>query len=63
MNAINESRLRVWAQQPDEFLDEAIVDADGTITETDAECKEGVDIDHERPVGLPCALGLAGQYG
>ena len=47
MNAINESRLRVWAQQPDEFLDEAIVDADGTITETDAECKEGVDIDHE----------------
>ena len=37
MDAINESRLRVWAQQPDEFLDEAIVDADGTITETDAE--------------------------
>jgi len=47
MNAINESRLRVWAQQPDEFLDEAIVDADGTITETDAECKEGVDISHD----------------
>jgi hypothetical protein len=47
MNAINESRLRVWAQQPDEFLDEAIVDADGTIAETDAECKEGVDIDHD----------------
>jgi hypothetical protein len=47
MNAINESRLRVWAQQPDEFLDEAIVDADSTIAETDAECKEGVDIDHD----------------
>src|SRR4249920_108569 len=47
MNAINEARLRVWAQQPDEFLDEAILDADGTITETDAECKEGVDIDHD----------------
>jgi hypothetical protein len=44
MNAINESRLRVWAQQPDEFLDEAILDADGTIAETDAECKQGVDI-------------------
>jgi hypothetical protein len=44
MNAINEARLRVWEKQPDEFLDEAIVDADGTITETDAECKEGVDI-------------------
>jgi hypothetical protein len=44
MNAINESRLRVWAQQPGEFLDEAILDADGTIVETDAECKQGVDI-------------------
>jgi len=47
MNAINRSRLRVWAQQPDEFLDEAILDADGTIAETDAECKEGVDIGHD----------------
>lgn len=44
MNAINEARLRVWTQQPKEFLDEAILDADGTIVETDAECKQGVDI-------------------
>ncbi len=48
INAINESRLRVWAQQPDEFLDEAILDADGTIVETDAECKQGVDISYDR---------------
>jgi len=40
MNAINEARLRVWTQQPKEFLDEAILDADGTIVETDAECKQ-----------------------
>jgi len=44
MNAINEARLRVWEQQPDEFLDEAIIDADGTIADTDAECEQGVDI-------------------
>jgi hypothetical protein len=44
MNAINQARLRVWAQQPDEFFDEAILDADGTIAQTDAECKKGVDI-------------------
>src|SRR5271169_5952560 len=44
MNAINEARLRVWGQQPDEFLDEAIIDADGTIAQTDGECKQGVDI-------------------
>ena len=31
MDAINESRLRVWAQQPAEFFEEAILDADGTI--------------------------------
>src|SRR5262249_24837803 len=60
MNAINESRLRVWAQQPDEFLDEAIVDADGTIVETDAECKHGVDITHDGRWGYhPLLVSLA----
>jgi hypothetical protein len=60
MNAINESRLRVWAQQPDEFLDEAIVDADGTIVETDAECKHGVDISHDGRWGYhPLLISLA----
>jgi hypothetical protein len=47
MDAFNESRLRVWAQQPDAFRDEAILDADGTIVQTDAECKQGVDISHD----------------
>ena len=60
MNAINESRLRVWAQQPDEFLDEAILDADGTIVETDAECKEGVDISYDGQWGYhPLLVSLA----
>jgi hypothetical protein len=48
MGALNEARLRVWARQPDAFLDEAILDADGTIVETDAECKRGVDISYDR---------------
>src|SRR4051794_23406197 len=60
INAINESRLRVWAQQPDAFLDEAIVDADGTIVETDAECKQGVDLSHDRRWGYhPLLVSLA----
>ena len=60
MNAINESRLRVWEKQPDEFLDEAIVDADGTLVETDAECKQGVDIDHDGRWGYhPLLISLA----
>ncbi len=60
MNAINESRLRIWAQQPDEFLDEAILDADSTIVETDAECKEGVDIGYNGQWGYhPLLISLA----
>lgn len=44
MDAINETRLRVWKQQPDEFFDEAIIDADGTLSPTWGQCKEGMDV-------------------
>ena len=60
MDAINESRLRVWAQQPDAFRDQAILDADGTIVETDAECKRGVDLSYDRRWGYhPLLVSLA----
>jgi hypothetical protein len=60
MNAINESRLRVWAQQPEEFRDRAIIDADGTIVPTDAECKQGVDVGHDGQWGYhPLLVSLA----
>jgi Transposase DDE domain group 1 len=60
MNAINESRLRVWAQQPDEFFDEAILDADSTVVETAAECKHGVDIAYDGRWGYhPLLISLA----
>ena len=42
-NAIDMARLKVWAQQPPEFFEEACIEADGTIVETGAECKEGID--------------------
>jgi Transposase DDE domain group 1 len=44
METINTARLRVWSQQPEEFFREAILDVDGTIVGTDAECKPGIDI-------------------
>lgn len=44
MDALNRTRSRVWSQQPSAFFEEAILDADGTIVATDAECKQGVDI-------------------
>jgi len=46
MEAINETRLRVWRQQPAEFFEEALLDADGTIVETYGECKAGMDISY-----------------
>src|SRR6476659_3634922 len=43
MDTINEARLRVWAQQPPAFFAEAILEADGSIVPSDAECKRGMD--------------------
>ena len=63
MDIFNESRLRVWAQQPPEFFEEAIMDADGSIVPSDAECKAGDGFRLRRPVRLPSALDLAGQHG
>jgi hypothetical protein len=60
MDAINEARLRVWAQQPSAFFEEAILDADGTVVETAAECKQGVDITYDRRWGYhPSVISLA----
>jgi hypothetical protein len=60
MNALNEARLRVWARQPDAFREEAIIDADGTIVPTDAECKQGVDIGYDGQWGYhPLLVSLA----
>jgi len=44
MEAINETRLGVWKKQPKQFFREAVIDGDGTLVETSAECKQGMDI-------------------
>ena len=60
MNAINETRLRVWKQQPDEFFKEAIVEADGTHANTTGECKQGMDINRDGDWGYhPLVVSLA----
>jgi hypothetical protein len=46
MDIFNESRRRAWGQQPDDFFDEAFIDADGTIAPSDGWCKQGVVISH-----------------
>jgi Transposase DDE domain group 1 len=60
MEAINETRLRVWAKQPASFFEEAVIDADGTLAETTGECKEGMDISYKGVWGYhPLLVSLA----
>ena len=46
-SAINESRLRVWKQQPREFFEEAVIEAEGTLVPTKGECKDGADFNYK----------------
>jgi hypothetical protein len=60
MDVFNDARLKVWRQQPAEFFDEALVDADGTIVETTGECKEGMDMTYKKKWGYhPLLVSLA----
>jgi hypothetical protein len=60
MDAINKARLRVWSQQPPSFFDRAILDVDGTLVGTDAECKRGIDIAYNGIWGYhPLLISLA----
>jgi hypothetical protein len=60
MDAINQARRRVWAQQPPEFFEEAILDADGTLVPSDAECKQGMDFAYDGQYGYhPLLVSLA----
>lgn len=58
--AINGVRKSVWARQGEEFLQEGIIDADGTIAGTTGECKGGMDMSYKGIWGYaPLLLTLA----
>jgi hypothetical protein len=60
MDVFNEARLKVWRQQSDEFFEEAVIEADGTMVETTGECKQGIDINHKGQWGYhPLLVSLA----
>lgn len=59
-DVFDQTRLKVWRQQPPEFFDEAIIDADGTLVATAAGCKQGVDIAYDGTWGYhPLVVSLA----
>ena len=39
-------RIGVWQHQPPGFFEQAILDADGTLTTTTGQCKQGMDISY-----------------
>ena len=58
--SINRVRVGVWKGQPAEFFSRAVIDADGTIAPTDAQCKQGIDISYDGQWGYhPLVVSLA----
>jgi hypothetical protein len=41
-DVFDQTRLKVWHEQPSDFFDEAVLDVDGTLVATGACCKQGV---------------------
>jgi hypothetical protein len=60
MDTINQVRVPIWRAQPKTFRERAIIDADGTITPTTGECKQGMDISYDGQWGYhPLLISLA----
>jgi Transposase DDE domain group 1 len=56
----NDVRLKVWAQQPAAFFQQARIDLDGTLVPTNGACKAGMDIAYNGTWGYhPLVVSLA----
>ena len=59
-DVFDQTRLKVWKQQPPDFFDEAVLDVDGTLVATGAGCKQGMDIAYDGTWGYhPLIVSLA----
>lgn len=53
-------RIGVWQRQSADFFDQAIIDVDGTLSETTGNCKQGMDIAYDGTWGYhPLVVSLA----
>jgi hypothetical protein len=60
MEAVNDVRESVWDLQDASFFDEAVVDVDATIAETNGECKQGMGLSYKGIWGYaPLMVSLA----
>lgn len=59
-DAFHDARQRAWAEQPDAFFEQAILDLDGTLVATTGACKRGMDIAYDGTWGYhPLVVTLA----
>lgn len=59
-DVFDQTRVKLWNEQPPEFLDEAVLDVDGTLVATGAGCKQGIDIAYDGTWGYhPLIISLA----
>jgi Transposase DDE domain group 1 len=59
-DVFDQTRVKLWNEQPPEFFDEAVLDVDGTLVATGACCKQGIDIAYDGTWGYhPLILSLA----
>jgi Transposase DDE domain group 1 len=47
LDVIDDTRIKVWARQPEPFFAQAIVDMDGVLVGTTGQCKQGMDIAYD----------------
>jgi hypothetical protein len=59
-DVFDQTRVKLWSEQPPEFFDEAVLDVDGTLVATGACCKQGIDIAYDGTWGYhPLIISLA----
>ena len=59
----DQTRVKVWKQQPPDFFDEAVIDADGSLVATNTGCKQGIDIAHDGIWGYHSLIVLPANTG
>ncbi len=60
LDVFNDTRVQVWADQPEDFFAQAKIDLDGTLVGTTGECKQGMDIAYDGTWGYhPLVVSLA----
>jgi len=62
-DVFDETRRKVWAQQPKSFFAQATIDMGGTLVATTGECKQGMDIAYNGVWGFHPLLVSASETG